>query len=631
MEINPLIKQEHNNRFIAEYLDAYRTYTDIDYAVMISGPWGCGKTHFVREYLETCRSRALDPSKNGYWYVSLHGVMSTAEIDARLYEAAHEKLGSQNAQVSYHLIRGLVEVGISVGCNVGADKVSDLLKSGGKLFRELKKFCDKSNKPSLIVFDDFERCLIDKSALLGYIGEFLKESIPVVVVGAENEIEDSLREKKKSYRRMREKMIGKTFVLREELNDLFGVLVGMHVFTNAELFLLSERENIVNDLRHGREKGWQCNYRALKHVFRELDYLLGGMKQTKAYKDANFMKNFVRVFVVLGYEIQVGTVAHEDFDSLQSGKGTLVQILQERGFSIYANQEGQPCLVLPLALLKEIFFGIIPDRKTIGAAIAALPMFNPKKEADWYRLWQWFKLPDAEAPKVISAVRKGLDGYRYLQSGEIVQIFTVLCGLAEKKAIPESIGDVKKWFTRYVNDLADQDKLFFEEELLGGFCDNWQGCMFWRLPHCRQQPSGEFVGVIQKLYAVRKNQNVQKKNDALLYGFGENVDALCSELRIEHPGRAELLEHADSKRFFEEYSGLPNESMVKIRAALEFRYRRGANPNLKVREAKFLRRFATEIRKWKVANASLRGRPSYACMDELLKIVASEVKRPSAK
>lgn len=49
MGVKPLIKQEHNNRFITECQDAYRTYTDIDYAVMISGPWGCGKTQFVRE------------------------------------------------------------------------------------------------------------------------------------------------------------------------------------------------------------------------------------------------------------------------------------------------------------------------------------------------------------------------------------------------------------------------------------------------------------------------------------------------------------------------------------------------------------------------------------------------------
>ena len=38
---------ENRNDFISEYLDAYLAMKDIDFAVMISGPWGCGKTHFI--------------------------------------------------------------------------------------------------------------------------------------------------------------------------------------------------------------------------------------------------------------------------------------------------------------------------------------------------------------------------------------------------------------------------------------------------------------------------------------------------------------------------------------------------------------------------------------------------------
>jgi len=36
---------------IAEYLDCYRNRENVDYAVMISGRWGAGKTYFVKEYL----------------------------------------------------------------------------------------------------------------------------------------------------------------------------------------------------------------------------------------------------------------------------------------------------------------------------------------------------------------------------------------------------------------------------------------------------------------------------------------------------------------------------------------------------------------------------------------------------
>ena len=38
------------HEFIEHYLDSYISNTEADYAVMLTGEWGSGKTYFVKEY-----------------------------------------------------------------------------------------------------------------------------------------------------------------------------------------------------------------------------------------------------------------------------------------------------------------------------------------------------------------------------------------------------------------------------------------------------------------------------------------------------------------------------------------------------------------------------------------------------
>src|SRR5262249_10943439 len=63
---------------IFRYLDTPHT----DYAVMIDGEWGSGKTHFWRNTIE----RRLVTQKKKVLYVSLYGVTGGPEIDWRIAE-----------------------------------------------------------------------------------------------------------------------------------------------------------------------------------------------------------------------------------------------------------------------------------------------------------------------------------------------------------------------------------------------------------------------------------------------------------------------------------------------------------------------------------------------------------------
>ncbi len=40
------------NKHIENYLDLYLEREDVEYATLLTGKWGCGKTYFIKNYIE---------------------------------------------------------------------------------------------------------------------------------------------------------------------------------------------------------------------------------------------------------------------------------------------------------------------------------------------------------------------------------------------------------------------------------------------------------------------------------------------------------------------------------------------------------------------------------------------------
>lgn len=70
------------NKLIIQFLTDYIQNPDPQYAVMLKGKWGCGKTHFVRKWLRTFQHKnseddiiTLEPI-----YISVYGMTTIADI-----------------------------------------------------------------------------------------------------------------------------------------------------------------------------------------------------------------------------------------------------------------------------------------------------------------------------------------------------------------------------------------------------------------------------------------------------------------------------------------------------------------------------------------------------------------------
>ena len=61
------------NKHIETYLDQYLNIEKPDYAVMIKGEWGCGKTYFIKKYIETKQDKTI-------CYISLNGIKQCNDV-----------------------------------------------------------------------------------------------------------------------------------------------------------------------------------------------------------------------------------------------------------------------------------------------------------------------------------------------------------------------------------------------------------------------------------------------------------------------------------------------------------------------------------------------------------------------
>jgi|GEM_PF-1318856 len=153
-----------------------------DYAILIDGEWGSGKTYFVREKLklalEKCESKKAkkdtEYEKRKVIYVSLYGTTSTEDIAKRIYvEVYMEK--NEKAK------KGVRITGAMLSILFDASKTKEI--ENGIIENLL------SLKNSILIFDDLERCDCPINEILGYINTFVEHNhLKVILVANQREI-----------------------------------------------------------------------------------------------------------------------------------------------------------------------------------------------------------------------------------------------------------------------------------------------------------------------------------------------------------------------------------------------------------------------------------------------------------
>lgn len=255
------------NENIIQVLNQYKDNPDPQYALMIKGKWGCGKTFFVQEWM---KKQAVCSVDNVLYpiYVSLYGLKNTHEITTAINKVLYPRLYGRAAQVGKSLLKIVSGIVLHHEIDLDGDKNSDFtLNLPLDSLSILNSEDEKVKNDKFLIFDDIERCLVGMKELLGYINYFVEHChCHVLLVGDETKISG---EEKNTLDGFKEKTVGRELTLLPDTDSAikafakgFGDFVQRHVPEIKKTFVLSGCEN----LRILRQCLWDFNQMEIQLV-----------------------------------------------------------------------------------------------------------------------------------------------------------------------------------------------------------------------------------------------------------------------------------------------------------------------------------------------------------------------------
>lgn len=254
-----------NTEEMDQIIKDYLTAIDTDYAIMINGEWGSGKSYYIKHGFDSLVKSILVPTKENeeqgrrwlvrkkacYYkpaYISLYGVSSVEDFEVRVFYGINSWANN-----------GFIRVGGLLGAKIG----EYVGVSSGKKDAKAITYISKNR---VLVFDDLERICDDKipvKEVLGLINSYVEHShFKVVVVCNENHYESdkTLDDVKKDYRTYKEKSVRFTHTIKADISKM--VVEFAKGRNEGYSKFLCERKDYISSIY---KKGNCSNLRTLKY------------------------------------------------------------------------------------------------------------------------------------------------------------------------------------------------------------------------------------------------------------------------------------------------------------------------------------------------------------------------------
>jgi hypothetical protein len=404
-----------DNADAKDFLDYYLGRDgDPEYAVLLEGAWGSGKSYFVESYFSDRLKVAKaenDEAKDPLVHVTLFGIRELADITTQMFEKAHPKLGGKWAKgATFVASKAFGLIGASIDTKESAGLLQDwALNLEGRV----------------IVFDDLERCPLPLVEVMGYINQFVEHrKLRVIVVASEDDIPEAQREE---YFRRKEKAIGKTIRVGSDPADVIAKFA--ETLKSAHLTKLVE-EHGPQILSTVSANG-KPNFRSVRAILMDFQRLLDVVASLRTTSDD------VRLAVLLymlatGIEYRAGGLDRASLAELQSVMQIRYAIpnvssstserekLSRRLRESYVHVSWNDPIIHPRHMA-ELFASGSVDVEAIEKHLLAHPaIVGPEKLPAWRRLWGWFDLGHAEYQSARDELANELQGRKLTHPGEIL-------------------------------------------------------------------------------------------------------------------------------------------------------------------------------------------------------------------
>ena len=381
------------------------------FAVMITGKWGCGKTYFIKNIKDQWCSSNKNVSENSIdlkpIYVSLNGLSSISSIIRKVKTVLYPILYSKGATVAKTVILSALRIAsksfLDLDKDGAGEDMNNLLDAEG-IIEVFKSNSDTLKGNRVMILDDVERCKIPLDELFGFINSIVEHSNSKIILICDEEKLAEVATKESlatQYKNFKEKLVGQTFALEVNYADVAGQFIdklSYPIINNnrnliIDLFIASSRENL-RLIRH-----------CLIDIKRIFEQLPENIKESPNYDQ--FVKNIVAYVVIASIETRFGNNGIDYYQSYtfnDEAKKVSLELEQRYNpilekYHIYGSS-----YTIPFKFLLEYIrngFLASPDY-----LVSECSMLKSRNLANWEKLWNSYHLSNIEFSELLSKEKK---------------------------------------------------------------------------------------------------------------------------------------------------------------------------------------------------------------------------------
>ena len=350
---------------VESILDYIRSdYTD--YAIMLNGEWGSGKTYFWNNKIKPkIESMQLNGKRYTAIYMSLYGISNLEEISKKIFiettQLMDKNLKKFMDASGVKNIPEYAKTGLDMANFFGVTQNGDRIDYGQFFSTDDKVLC----------FDDLERANVDVIDILGYINNFVEhDHIKTIIICNEKELSTKLKnsnlemktfiatylldkenklniktdkpmverirdtieyvfDKANDYERIKEKLIGETFEYSPEFNYIINGLLMRYENCPDLIRFLRENTNLIISTFN---KSGTRNLRILKHSLTNFKKIFDMVNKSYPNTNHRVLQTMLIFTIAIYFEIKAGKITKDKFVNINNNEEYKAILVSSRVF-----------------------------------------------------------------------------------------------------------------------------------------------------------------------------------------------------------------------------------------------------------------------------------------------------------
>lgn len=542
-----------------ELVDIVKDYIqkrETDYALLINGKWGSGKTYFWKHKLvKEIEKIEIDRQKIKTLYVSVFGIGDLSEISKKIFFELMPflNLSPDNADnKSLEIVKQAVMNGASTfGIKLDLD---DFFQANKEILYQLRN--------CVLCIDDIERSTrVDITEILGYVNSLVEhDNLKVILIGNEDEINKSSHNEAYDY--IKEKTIGKTINFISEIDSILEDIINLYSEDSAfNSFLSAKKELILNTFYRSPEQ----NLRILKHAIADFYTIFKYLEDQYPDKALFVGEKVLTLTLATSFELKLGNANVDTLRSVTNNSLLSTLLFQDRKEESFENQVINRYFLNKdfywfTSIVEYVISGLF-DKELFAQEVQNLLVTKEDDQKTSFELFlsEYWELSDEEFDSTLQDVIAKVKENKFPLT-HLPLIFYVLSYFADQGLI-NNLDDIALIFKNSISNIPGSDAYFVKE-----FEQSFKTFE-------RKIFSEDYLRI--KQLAIEQNKDFKEKEISrqskdIIGLFPDRLDeflAMCKSYQ-----RVPFFKYADPGEFFAKILGLSNLEIAKLSACLDERY-----------------------------------------------------------